>query len=80
MTSLIIEVSGRHIRILSIYAKETTFSVHWSASRVSNLILQPWSTEKTGYKEISIRVFLYIILMHYKIVSDTGLLIFSLTG
>ena len=32
----------RHMRILSIYAKETTFSFHWSASRVNNLIIQPW--------------------------------------
>ena len=31
-----------HICILSIYAQETTFPVHWSASRVSNLIIQPW--------------------------------------
>ena len=29
------------MRISSIFAKETTFSVHWSASRVRNLITQP---------------------------------------
>ena len=33
----------RHMQILSIYAKERKFSVHWSASRVSNLIIQPYS-------------------------------------
>ena len=38
VASLIIERRG------TIYAdsKETTFSVDWSASRVSNLIIQPW--------------------------------------
>ena len=37
----------RHIRILSIYVKEAIFSVHWSASRVTNLIIQPWLTLST---------------------------------
>ena len=30
------------MRILSIHAKETPFSVHWSSSRVTNLIKEPW--------------------------------------
>ena len=29
------------MRILSIYAKETKLSVHWSTSRVANLIKEP---------------------------------------
>ena len=30
------------MRILPIYANETTFSVYWSASRVTQLIKEPW--------------------------------------
>ena len=33
----------RPMRILSIYATNTTFSVHWSASRLTNFIIQPSS-------------------------------------
>ena len=38
MASLIIERRGT----IYVDSKETTFSVDWSASRVSNLIIQPW--------------------------------------
>jgi len=31
-----------HMRILTIYAMEKTYSVQWRASGVSNLIIQPW--------------------------------------
>ena len=37
-----------HIRILSIYAEETTFFVPWSASRVTNLCKDPWDWHRVG--------------------------------
>ena len=42
----------RHIRIMSIYAEETTFSVHWSASRVTNLCKDPWDWHRVGGESI----------------------------
>ena len=42
MTSLIVKVGVTSLRILSIYAKETIFPVHWSALTESNLIIQPY--------------------------------------
>ena len=42
VTSLIIEVIMTSCVDLSIYAKKTTFSVHWRVSRISNLNIQPW--------------------------------------
>ena len=48
------------MRILSIYAKQTTFFSHWNASRISNLIIhkQPWVRQ---YETLSIAIKLLVI-------------------
>ena len=53
----------RHKRILSIYDKVTAFSVHWSASRVSKLIMQPWVELDTS-EDSRINIYLYLILIN----------------